>query len=74
MVEEKEKVKTCPFLNDYCKKERCALYSEMKRSVNSLPQKFGMCSFNAMVVMLSELNSKAKPHDPQIQIPTLYRG
>ena len=71
---EEEKVKYCPLIDKWCIKERCALYSEMMRSTGGLQQKFGLCSFNATVMLLSEMNMKAQLPQQKIQIPNLLRG
>ena len=70
------KTKMCPFLNSYCIKERCSLHSEMVRNVAGMAQKFTLCSFNAMVMMLSEINAKTQQGQPvqKIQVPKLFRG
>ena len=52
------KQRWCPFLNEYCLGERCALHSELTRVSGGIPQKIGLCAFNAAVMMLSELNHK----------------
>lgn len=70
---EEERVKECPFLMGYCIKERCALFTGM-RQVGGLQGKFGMCSFNAMIMMLSEMNMKTPSPQQKIQIPQLLRG
>jgi len=72
--EEEERVKKCPLLNVYCIKERCALWTVMTRVQGGLQQQFGLCSFNAMVGMLSEMNMKTQPPQQKIQIPNLLRG
>ncbi len=73
---EEEKVKTCPFLNKYCITDRCTLYTEMMRNTGGSQEKFGMCSFNATLMILSEINMKTQPPHHQIQVPDpgLFRG
>ncbi|KKL19781.1 hypothetical protein LCGC14_2462040 [marine sediment metagenome] len=71
---EGEKVKHCPMINEYCIMDRCALYTEMMRQTGGLQQKFGMCSFSAVVMILSEMNMKAQTQQEQVSIPNLYRG
>ena len=71
---EEKRLKKCPLLNEYCIEGRCALFTDMMRSVGGLQQKFGLCSFNAMVMMLSEMNMKAQPPQQKMQIPNLFRG
>ena len=73
--EEQEKVRHCPFMDKYCIGKRCALYVEMRKMTGGLLQAFGMCSFNALVQMTSEMNSKTQPPQQQkVQIPRLLRG
>lgn len=67
--EEKPRVKKCPFFKEYCIKERCAIYAEMKRNVGGLQEKFGMCPFTAIVVILSEMNIKMQPPQQMIKLP-----
>lgn len=69
-----ERLKKCPLLNEYCIKERCALWADMTRQAGGLQQKFGMCSFNAVVMILSEINAKTQPPQQKINIPNLVRG
>lgn len=71
-----ERVKMCPFINGWCIKEGCALYQEMNRVVGGMRQTFGLCAFNAEVLILSEVNIKLQQGQPQpkIQIPNLLRG
>ena len=71
---EKQKVKMCPFSGAYCISERCALYVEMRKMTGGLLQAFGMCSFNALVQMTSEMNSKTQPPQQKVQVPRLLRG
>ena len=73
-VEEEQKVKHCPLINEYCIKERCALYIVMRRMHAGLLQAFGMCAFNALVQMMSEMNAKTQPPQQKIQIPKILRG
>ena len=72
-----EIIKWCPLLKEWCSKdvrERCAFNTEMARNTGGLQQKFGMCSFNAVVMILSEINIKTVPPQQEIQLPGLYRG
>lgn len=71
---EGKRLKMCPLLKEYCIEGRCALFTEMTRNAGGLQQKFGLCSFNAMVMMLSEMNMKAQPPQQKMQIPNLIRG
>ena len=59
--------KHCPFLNDICIGEKCAMSSQLLRMVNGVPKPFGACAFNSMVLMLSELNAKAQMAQEQKQ-------
>ena len=72
--EKEEKVRQCPFSGEYCIKERCALYVEMRKAVGGMVQAFGMCSFAAMVQMTSEINNKTQVPVQKVQIPRLLRG
>lgn len=73
-MEEKEKKRTCPFLNEYCIKERCEVYAEVTRNMGGLLMKSGMCPVTAILMMLSELNQKAQGQKLQkIQLPDLRR-
>ena len=71
-----KKDKHCPFLNKLCIEEKCALYSELRRNAEGLQQKFGACAFNAVVLILSEINLKTQSPQPQkVQLPQgLFRG
>ena len=72
--EEKQKVKHCPLINEWCIEKRCALYSEMKRDMGGgLRQTFGMCAFNAVVLILSEISVKTQPQQPKIQLPDILK-
>ncbi|MDD5703882.1 MAG: hypothetical protein PHU23_17750 [Dehalococcoidales bacterium] len=67
---EEPKKKLCPFKNSECTGEECTLFMQMHTGV----QKFGTCSFNAMVLMLSEMNSKMQPPQQMINLPKIGRG
>ena len=71
---EEQRVKKCPFSGSWCIKEECALWAEMTRQAGGLQQKFGMCSFNAVITILSEISMKTRPPQQKINIPTLVRG
>ena len=71
---QEKRLKKCPFIKEYCIEGRCALYAEMTRNVGGLQQKFGLCSFNAMVTILSEMNMKTQPPPQKMRIPDLLRG
>ncbi len=67
-------VKDCPFLKGECTKGGCALYAEMQRNQGGVQEKFGLCSLNAMVMIMSELNAKLSAPQQQIQVPNLFKG
>jgi len=71
---EGQRKKKCPFLNEYCIEGRCGLWTEMARVQGGLQQKFGMCSYPAIVMLLSEINTKTQPPQQKINIPNLIRG
>ena len=64
------KQKWCPYLDAYCKGEQCALYSYLMRVQDGIPQRVGLCAFNAQVMMLSEINQKTIA---QKKGPVLYQ-
>ena len=68
--------KHCPFLNNWCIKERCALFIELRQNTGGLQQKYGACSFSAAVLILSEINQKTQAPPPQMmRLPGgLFRG
>ena len=72
--DEDKKVKDCPLLDKECIGDKCVLYSELARA--GISQKFGMCAFNAVVLILSEINQKTQVTQQQkIQLPSrLLRG
>ena len=72
--EEEQKVKYCPIVKEYCIKERCVLYSEMMRVVGGVQQKFNMCVFAALLLVVSEMNAKAQAPQQKIQLPGILRG
>ena len=69
---EEAKVKWCPFLNEYCIGERCAIQTEVIKSFNGLQHKAILCGFNALGMILSEINAKTVP--PQAQKISLPSG
>ena len=67
--------KNCPFIKEVCIGGKCALYSELKRNIGGLQQNFGTCGFNALVLILSEVNQKTLiPEQSQIRLPKLIKG
>lgn len=72
---EEVRKKKCPFLNDWCIGEACALHSELTKNVGGgIQRKIGLCAFNAMVIMLSEINQKTQPPQQKIQLSGLIKG
>ena len=72
---EHKELKRCPFLNEECMGGECALYRGMTRTVGGLQQQFGECSFNAIVILLSEINKKTEAKQgPTILLPGDIRG
>lgn len=68
-------VKQCPFLNKECIGEKCAIYSVLMSDMVGIQKKFGTCSFNAVVMILSEINQKATIEQQKFQLPKgLLRG
>ena len=65
------KTKWCPFLNEYCIGDRCARHSQLTRITGGIPQKIGLCAYNAQVMMLSELNAKTQSTQKP---PLLYKS
>ena len=62
--------KCCPFLNEECIGEKCALHSELRSAGGGLQRTFGTCSFTAVVLILSEINQKTMMgQQRQIQLP-----
>lgn len=68
------KTKVCPFLNEYCITDRCALHTEITRNIGGLMQKSTLCGFNAIGLLLSEINAKTQPPQPRISMPHILRG
>ena len=67
--DKKEKFTHCPFLDQECIKEKCAIFAELLRDVGGVQTKTGSCSLRATVMMLSELNIKAQL---QLQRPKIH--
>jgi len=72
MANEEVRKKHCPFLNDWCIKDRCALYQVMSKN----QKQFGLCAYNSMVLLLSEINAKtvAPVAKPDLILPSIGRG
>ena len=67
--------KLCPFLNKECIGEKCNLYSELIQNMAGFQKKFGLCAFNSVVLILSEMNQKATVNQQQkIQIPNIFKS
>lgn len=65
-----EEVKHCPFRDTHCIRRKCAIYSELIRTRTGQQEKFWDCAFNAIVLILSEINAKTQfPQQQKIQIP-----
>uniref|UniRef100_A0A6H1ZT71 Uncharacterized protein n=1 Tax=viral metagenome TaxID=1070528 RepID=A0A6H1ZT71_9ZZZZ len=71
---EEPKVKWCPMLGKYCIGEKCAIHIEMKNVSQGMIQVIGMCSINALVKMISDINMKTQGSKTGIEIPKIYRG
>ncbi len=70
--ENNEKGKYCPFLKETCLEDKCALYNEMSNNVVGLKHKFGMCSFSATVLILSQINMRDENRQQQpFQLPNI---
>lgn len=76
-----EVIKMCPFFKEWCDKEHqntCALHAELTQSIGGLQRKMTLCVFNAMIMMLSEINMKTPAPQQKIQRinlpPNLGRG
>lgn len=69
--EGEQRKKRCPFLDQWCLGDACAIYTEGMRQVGGITQKTGVCGFNALGMILSEINAKTMPPQPQkITIPS----
>lgn len=69
--DEEVKTKWCPFLNEYCIKDRCALHTELQKQMGGMMQKMGLCGLNALGMILSEINAKTMPpQPPKITLPS----
>ena len=69
-----ERTKKCPLLGEWCIGEACALHTELTQNMGGLHRKMGLCSFNATIMMLSEMNQKLQTPPPRIQLPPGIRG
>ena len=72
--EEGELVKKCPFQGGWCIKDACAIYEQVTQVRGGLLKKFGVCTFVATNMMLSEMNTKTQLPAPKMAIPPLFRG
>lgn len=66
--------KKCPFLGEYCIKGACALNIELAKNMGGVVQKLDTCAFEALVIMMSEMNVKATVSQQKIAVPRLFRG
>ena len=65
-------IKLCPFLNDNCIQERCALWTEIGVMKSSLAvvQKQGVCAFTALCMIASIPKAQPAP----IRMPPFNLG
>lgn len=64
------KVKWCPFLNEYCIRERCALHTPtFRRTSAGTVTRMDLCAFNALNTMITEINAKTIASQPKITLP-----
>jgi len=72
----KEEVrKRCPFLNAWCIGDACALSTQMNQRVGGQSRQFASCAFTSLVLIMSELNTKAPMPKPQrIELPGHLRA
>ena len=69
--EEKQRKRRCPFLNEWCIDDTCALHTQVIKA----PHKIELCAFDAILMILSEINQKTQPSPPQkINLPFIHRG
>ena len=75
---EEKVLKKCPFFQKWCDKElqdSCALHVVINKPMGGVMQQISMCGFNALGMLLSEINAKTfPPPQPQIRIPNIHRG
>ena len=68
-----ERKQKCPFLGEWCIGDACALHAYLFRNTTTGTQKVGVCGFEAMLTMLSEMNQREaqgkKAQVPKIQLP-----
>ncbi len=60
-------LKRCPFLGQWCKVEECAIAVEVSRVILGVPKVAQICPFQAMVIMLGEINQKTAMPQQKIQ-------
>lgn len=71
---EEVRKKKCPFLNEWCIEEACSLWTELFQVRNGVRVKASLCYYQANTIILSEINQKTRPPQPQqqkIQLPGL---
>ena len=69
---EQQVIKTCPFSGEECIQDKCAIWMEisMTKPGMMVPQKQGMCSFPAMVMVASTPKVMMAPPQ-QLNIPNI---
>ncbi len=65
--------KQCPFLKETCIEGKCSLYTEFMQGGGGLQPRFGVCAFNAVILILSEINQKTQVPQQKFQLP-IIRG
>jgi hypothetical protein len=62
----------CPFLKTECIKEKCLFTAKLKQvSTAGTLQQLEICSVNALVLILSEINQKTQVPQQAFRIPNL---
>ena len=78
--DDKPKLKLCPFWQKWCDhelQETCALHVEINKPMGGIMQRLSLCGFNALGLLLSEINQKTQAPPPQkinLNIPNIHRG
>ena len=72
--ESEVKKKRCPFLNEYCIGDKCAIYTQLLQNVGGTQRTVGLCPISAFVLLISEINQKTQPPQQKIELPNLFRG
>lgn len=74
---EGRQVKKCPFINDWCIGDECAIHSYIALSTPTGMQRKLVCSIEAILIIISEMNRKTPQQhleQPQIILPFMGRG